>query len=82
MPYVTMIMRILTDDFCDTTNFNSFINWFIQYKLFIGKMFHSHDISKFGDLERSWTSSLEWQDSTVLQVIFFSFIISLLFKCG
>lgn len=64
------------DYFCDTTNFNSFITWFIQYQLFMRKMLHSHDISKFGDLERSWVSSLEWQDSTavhLLQAIFFFF---------
>lgn len=34
-------------------------------------MLHSHHISKFLDLERSWVFSLEWQDSTaVLQDIF------------
>lgn len=40
----------------------------------MGKMLYPHDISKFGDLERSWASSLEWQDSTavhLLQPIFF-----------
>lgn len=39
----------------------------------MGKMLYPQ-VSKFGDLERSWASSLEWQDSTavhLLQAIFF-----------
>lgn len=42
----------------------------------MGKMLCPHGISKFGDLERSWASSLEWQDSTavhLLQAIFLKF---------
>ena len=62
------------------------LHWIINYTSglynnifpFMGKMLCPHDISKFVDLERSWASSLEWQDSTavhLLQAIFFNIFI-------